>query len=829
MNLQRAFADLQAVLGGDWQRLAEADKLSLIMLLALILVGLWLLVKGGGWLRRWGVQQLRLPQGAGAPWPGGAALRRQAQRLARQGEAREAGHLFEVLGDLERAATQYEKAQAYLEAAAVREQAHQWLRAAALCERGGDPVRAAEALIQAQNFKQAAVLFRKAGRELRAAEALEQARDYAAAAALYERAGSLEKAAVLYERAGSYAAGADALERCLLARYAAGRGDRAGAGTLSPDGMAALQKCAKLFRLAGQADRAANVLLHWGATGEAAQLFLEAGDPRRALDLYRAGGQIKEAMEVCQLIGAHAEYHALRAEQLTRAGNTREAAEAWEQAGELDRAAEIYRELRDWARAGELYARAGIQDVAAEMLEVAGQWAQAAATYAAARQFSEAARCYRQAGLPQEAAAALADAGDLYAAGVLMAEAGGPDDAIALLQMLPPESPRYQEGGLLLARLLLERGMLQPALMRLRIIAGQPWMEGQMAEVNYLLGRVHEDMGRLEEALSYYEQVLAERMDYQDAGARAADLRQRAQPPAALAGDGTVGSGPAGIPARYQVEREIGRGGMGIVYEAQDQVLMRSVALKVPAPAIIGSPKARERFLREARIAAGLRHPNIVTIYDAGQTQAGLYIAMALVEGITLEAYLQEHGPLAPEEFLALSRQICAGLAHAHAHGIVHGDVKPANIIVDTMGQVHLTDFGLARAWEGTDAATLEGRGTPSYIAPEQVRGEGLDARTDIYSLGCTLYRMITGAPPFTKGDVIYGHLHEEPPRLRLKRPEAPEALEAAIARCLAKQPEDRFPAVAHVLNALEAAFPPTPNLQSPAPASPGLPALSNT
>ena len=826
MNLQGAFADLQAVLGGDWQRLSEVDKVSFGVLVALILVGLWVFVQGAGWLWRWSAQRLPAKQGAWAARPGEGALRRQAQRLARQGEAREAGHLFEVLGDLERAATQYEKAQAHLEAAAVREQARQWLRAAALYERGGDPVRAAEALIQAQNFPQAAALFRKAGRELRAAEALDQGRDYAAAAALYERVGSLEKAAVLYERAGSYAAGAGALERCLLGRHAAGRGDRADASTLSREGMAALRKCAELFRLAGQPDRAANVLLHWGATGEAAQYFLEAGDARRALDLYRAGGQIKEAMEICQRIGAHAEYHALRAEQLTRAGSMREAAEAWEQAGELDRAAEIYRELRDWVRAGELYARAGIQDVAAEMLEVAGQWAQAAAAYAAARQFSEAARCYRQAGLPKEAAAALADGGDIYTAGVLMVEAGEPDDAIALLQMLPPESPHYQEGGLLLARLLLERGMLQPALTRLRIIAGQPWMEGQMAQVNYLLGRVHEDMGRLEEALSYYEQVLAERVDYQDAGARAADLRQQVQP-AVAAGDGTVGLGPAGIPARYRVEREIGRGGMGIVYEAQDQVLMRPVALKVPAPAVISSPKARERFLREARIAAGLRHPNIVTIYDAGQTQAGLYIAMALVEGITLEAYLQENGPLAPEEFLALSRQICAGLAHAHAHGIVHGDVKPANIIVDTTGQAHLTDFGLARAWEGSDAATLEARGTPSYIAPEQVRGDGLDARTDIYSLGCTLYRMITGAPPFTKGDVIYGHLHEEPPSLRAKRPEAPEALETAIVRCLAKRPEDRFPAMDHVLNALEAAFPPNPQPQSRT--SPRLPVPSIT
>jgi serine/threonine-protein kinase len=278
-----------------------------------------------------------------------------------------------------------------------------------------------------------------------------------------------------------------------------------------------------------------------------------------------------------------------------------------------------------------------------------------------------------------------------------------------------------------------------------------------------------------------------------------------------------LGGGRPGIPALYRVTRELGRGGMGIVYEASHQVLRRRVALKVPAPEIQNCAVARERFLSEARIAAGLRHPNIVTIYDAGECDGGLYIAMALIEGITLEEHLARRGPLPPGELLPLARQICAGLAHAHAHTIVHADVKPANILLDSAGTVHLTDFGLARAWDGTDGVTAEARGTPSYIAPEQVRGEALDPRTDIYSLGCTLYRLLVGVPPFAKGNILYSHLYEEPPGLRERNPDIPEALEAVILRCLAKRPAERFASMTHLLDALEEALSSAPTVPVPA------------
>ncbi len=782
----------------------RSDPLGTAVMAGVIVGVLWGLAQVLRWLRR--PLAGPHPAAAGASLPGGGALRRQAKRLARGGEGREAGHLFDALGDLDRAAEQYERARAYPEAAAVHERARRFNRAASLYERAGDLARAAECMQQAGDHRRAAALFLKGGRELRAGEALEQGRHFAEAAALYERAGSLEKAAALYERAGASEVAAKVLERLLLTRHGGGRGEYTAPPTLPADGRALLEKCAALYRIARQPGRAAAVLLHWGATAEAAKLFLEAGEPRRALELYRASGHAREAMEICQRIGADAEYHALQAEQFARTGMAREAAEAWVRAGEPDRAAEYYRELGEWERAGDLLRLAGRLEAAAEMYEAGDQWAKAGAAYAEARRFQDAGRSYRQAGMAREAAAALAEEGDVYGAGVLLADADAADEAIAMLQKLPPGAPDYAAGSLLLARLLLARGMAQPALVRLQAIARHPGVAGRTAEVHYLLGRAYEETNRPEEALGQYERVLAEQVDYEDAGIRIAALRGQGARVAAAEGSTVALGGPHGAPARYRVTRELGRGGMGIVYEAHDQTLMRPVALKVPAPAIQSSAPARERFLREARIAAGLRHPNIITVYDAGEAVGGLYIAMELIEGVSLDAYLESRWPLPPEDLLVLGRQICAGLAHAHANGIVHADVKPANMIVDAEGTVHLTDFGLARAWESAKAGTAEARGTPTYIAPEQIRGEPLDARADIYGLGCTLYRMVAGTPPFTTGELLFRHLHEAPPRLRPENPTVSEALEGVILRCLAKRPEDRFSSVDQVLRALEAA-----------------------
>jgi ABC-type branched-subunit amino acid transport system substrate-binding protein len=240
----------------------------------------------------------------------------------------------------------------------------------------------------------------------------------------------------------------------------------------------------------------------------------------------------------------------------------------------------------------------------------------------------------------------------------------------------------------------------------------------------------------------------------------------------------------------YRIEQLIGRGGMGVVYRAHDLVLDRKLALKLLAPELVEDAAFRERFLRESRIAASLDHPAIVPIYDAGETSGRLYIAMRLVDGTDLKRCLADEGALGAERAVRLVEQVADALDAAHERGLVHRDVKPSNVLIDGRGHVYLADFGLSRRLADQAPVAGGGRslGTVDYVAPEQIRGEELDGRADLYSLGCLLYECVAGRPPFagrTETAVVFAHLQEEPPPL--------PRLERVMAKALAKQPEDRY------------------------------------
>ena len=253
----------------------------------------------------------------------------------------------------------------------------------------------------------------------------------------------------------------------------------------------------------------------------------------------------------------------------------------------------------------------------------------------------------------------------------------------------------------------------------------------------------------------------------------------------AASADSRIGTELAG----YRVEALIGRGGMGVVYRAQDLALDRDVALKLLAPHLADDVSFRERFLTESRVAASLEHPNVVPIHDAGEIDGQLYIAMRLVEGSDLKAVLRE-GPLEPARAVRILEQVAGALDAAHARGLVHRDVKPSNVLIDEGGHVYLADFGLSRYLD--DAALPLGPakslGTADYVAPEQIRGEEVDGRADVYALGCMLYECLAGEPPFRRGTdaaTLYAQLEEAPPLV--------PGLEEVLPRALAKEPDGRY------------------------------------
>ncbi len=271
--------------------------------------------------------------------------------------------------------------------------------------------------------------------------------------------------------------------------------------------------------------------------------------------------------------------------------------------------------------------------------------------------------------------------------------------------------------------------------------------------------------------------------------------------------------GPSDLAGRtishYDILEKIGAGGMGVVYKALDTKLGRMVALKFLPPHLSHDGELKRRLSEEARAASLLDHPNIVVIHDIDETPDGdVFIAMAFHEGATLRKKIASG--LQVREALLIARQIAAGLAKAHEHGIVHRDIKPSNIIVGKDGIARIIDFGLAKSADVT--ATLEGRarGTPLYMSPEQAKGKAIDLRTDLWSLGAVLYEMLAGKPAFrgdTQLQVMRAVVHDDPPRLREIRPSLPANIEAIAARALQKDPAKRYQSAAEMVNDLNAAL----------------------
>src|SRR5262245_57293713 len=266
---------------------------------------------------------------------------------------------------------------------------------------------------------------------------------------------------------------------------------------------------------------------------------------------------------------------------------------------------------------------------------------------------------------------------------------------------------------------------------------------------------------------------------------------------------------PGEIVGGYRIERLLGRGGMAAVYLAEDTRLKRKVALKVLSPELAADEAFRQRFVDESERLASVDHPNIIPVYEAGQDDDHLFIAMRLVDTTDLKQLIASEGPLAPERAITLITQVAGALDAAHAKGLVHRDVKPANVLV-ALGSggdhAYLSDFGLTKRTEETSGLTKTGyfMGTIAYVGREQSSGKGVDGRTDQYALACVLFQCLTGHPPYQRDDdaaVLFSHLSVPAPSVTESRPDLPAAIDGVLAKGMAKEKDDRYPdcmALAH-------------------------------
>ena len=298
------------------------------------------------------------------------------------------------------------------------------------------------------------------------------------------------------------------------------------------------------------------------------------------------------------------------------------------------------------------------------------------------------------------------------------------------------------------------------------------------------------------------------------------------QDPPEYRGDPAAVLSPGSRVAGYRLEEQVGAGGMAVVYRARDERLGRLAALKIMAPAMATDALFRQRFTRESRAAAAVDHPHIIPVYEAGEADGVLFIAMRFVGGGDVGSLLRREGPLPPARAASFISPVASALDAAHAAGLVHRDVKPANMLLDTHpgrpDHVYLSDFGLSKGVQsGRMTASGQFLGTPDYIAPEQIEGLPVDGRADQYALACAAFELLTGTVIFARDEgwaTVWAHLNSPPPPVTAVRPDLSPAVNQVLARALAKAPQDRYASCQQFADALREALGLAPIIWAPLP-----------
>jgi tRNA A-37 threonylcarbamoyl transferase component Bud32 len=443
-----------------------------------------------------------------------------------------------------------------------------------------------------------------------------------------------------------------------------------------------------------------------------------------------------------------------------------------------DLAAPILESLNRWAEASDVHELAGDIKSSARCAERAGEYERALQVYRALNMTERAAHCLARLGSLQDALI------ELHRAGLI-------EQACELLQSYPGPAPDVPDVVLDMAEWAYEHRSAEAAISCLqRAVVGVALQPGRLDPAVALARLLHE-VGETDTALAQLDRVLTYDFSYEPAQSlRQQIAAERDQVAASQATASPRGDVPP-TQQRYEILTELGRGGMGVVYKARDTRLEREVAIKVLRTT---SAEEAARLEQEAKAAATLNHPGIVTIHDFEAGFDGYFITMEYVPGEALDELLRSQPDRVRRHLLAIMARLADAIAYAHAHHVIHRDLKPGNILLTPLQQVKILDFGIAARLDTGSSSTPAVCGTPYYMAPEQIRGESPSPATDIYAFGATSFHLATGRPPFKEGNVIEAHLTLKPPNPCELVPELPAELGPIILRCLEKEAKDRYP-----------------------------------
>ncbi len=588
---------------------------------------------------------------------------------------------------------------------------------------------------------------------------------------------------------------------------------------------------------------------------QAAELADQIGDLRKAGQIYQRLGKIAESADRYQRAGDNVKAGTLRAEFAERQEQWREAAQGWAQAQAWDRALACLDRANDDRGAAQLLQRLGKLEAAAERFARAGAFVESAALFEQQGLFRKAAMAHQKAGDTERAIRCLTLEGDKIAVIKLRQAMGQSDEALRIAQAVSPTDGAYIEAAQIVAIIHINRGETAAAARSLLALLDAPlapaikvatgrraaelflelrdavhgrqvldklaglirqgsdeerWVldiQKQFADVPVNDGRITPtpnthtssatptiamNLANAENTESFEELAVSENTAIYPGGK--GDSQRDSGGAIPFTTDGWPQGVPPGLSERYGELERLGQGGNGVVFRATDKLLGRQVVLKFMIQGTMPSETARKYFLREVKLSASLNHPNIVHIYDMGNTDDVLWYAMEFVDGVPLTAHLAIGQPIRDIVFLmSVVDQLCAALDHAHAQGLVHRDIKPDNVLVANDGTVKLLDFGLARAMDEGFGEQSVLAGTPYYMAPEQLDGSPVDHRADIYALGVVLFRMFTGHLPFSDGNIFVAHAVEPVPDPRKFNRDLPAEAVAVVLKAMAKKSVDRY------------------------------------
>ena len=750
----------------------------------------------------------------------GADLRRTAKKAAKQGDFVRAGELYEMAEWFDDAIKMYLEGKSPLRASQVYlNKLQDPEKAIALCLKSNLYEGAAKAYAQTGRYIEAGQHFKKANKEQAAAEAFEKGGELLEAGELYLKNHMLREAARCFGKTPDHLRAGESYE----AYYREISGSFA-ADNIPADKAKALGDLAKkagyFFKSAGEMDRAVSILLDAGLKPYAAELLVERGEIERAVELYLEVGQNLRAADICTAHGRHKPAAEIRAQYHLKLGQNREAVRYFEEAGDYLSAADLYAGMGELLKAAELFMKGGDSKTAAETFFAAGQPERAAETYEAVGDLTRAIQAYEQSGNEGKLSELYERARNFYEAGNLYQKRGLLDKAIACYLKVGKEDPHWSEVTHRLGDSYLEIGKYPQALEKYQQLVSQKPLNPDNLDLYYNLAILYERTNQFGYAHTIYSRILAIHPHFKDVPMRENALRQRmsgpsmpgtASAPAMTPHDYTmVGGAPPGqvrgpSASRYQILREIGRGGMGVVYLAKDMNLGRQVAYKVLPPELKHNPQFVATFIREAKSLAQLGHPYIVSIFDAGEEGGNYFIIMEYVEGQNLKDLLARSRKIPISSGIQIFSQLCQALDYAHGKKVVHRDIKTGNLMWTQSQIIKVMDFGLAKVIEEAQAGRTAVSGTPYYMSPEQTLGKALDHRTDIYSLGATMYEILTGQVPFKDGDIGYQQVHTPPRPPRELNPEIPETLQRIILKCLAKDPAQRYQSAREIYLELKA------------------------